>query len=396
MEQWRRNIYVLWLAVFISAICWTMVMPFTPLYLEQLGVSHSAELWSGIIISASAVCNMLMSPVWGAVGDRYGRRLMMLRAGLFLAVGYVLTALVTGPNSLLLVRMLIGGLTGFVPMAIALVGVSTPQQEVGKALGLVQTAWPAGAIIGPVVGGAAADWIGIRGSAWASAVMIAVVTAMVMLMVKEEFAPPPANRQNILADLKVAASHQVLMVIVLITAASQASIMALEPVLVPFVKQIAGVNAPGWLSGLLFSIPGVAFVLMTPWWSRRGAKIGYVQTIATGMLGSGLLYLCQTFVTGPWQLGGLRLVSGVAGAAIGPGVAVLLATAVPRELRGRAFGLNQAASSLGSVVGPLLGGFIGSYIATRGVFVLTAVIYFAGWVWVKRVVEPRVQMAAAS
>lgn len=334
MEQWRRNIYVLWLAVFVSAICWTMVMPFTPLYLEQMGVSHGTEFWSGIIIAASAVCNMLMSPLWGAVGDRYGRRLMMLRAGFFLVVGYVLTALVTGPVGLLAVRMLIGGLTGFVPMAIALVGVSTPQKEVGNALGLVQTAWPAGAIIGPVVGGAAADWVGVAGSAWASAVMIGLVTAMVMLSVKEEFAPPPSTRQNILADLKAAASHKVLMVIVLITSAAQASIMALEPVLVPFVTQLAGAGAPHWLSGVLFSIPGVAFVLMTPWWSRRGARIGYVQTVATGLLASGFLYLLQTFVTGPWQLGFLRLISGVAGAAIGPGVAVLLATAVPRDLRG--------------------------------------------------------------
>jgi DHA1 family multidrug resistance protein-like MFS transporter len=226
--------------------------------------------------------------------------------------------------------------------------------------------------------------------------MIALVTAMVMLTVKEEFAPPPTTRQNILEDLKVAASHKVLMAIVLITSAAQASIMALEPVLVPFVTQLAGVGAPHWLSGVLFSIPGVAFVVMTPWWSRRGARIGYVQTIATGLLASGFLYLLQTFVSGPWQLGSLRLISGVAGAAIGPGVAVLLATAVPRDLRGRAFGLNQAASSLGSVVGPLLGGFIGSYVNVRGVFVLAALIYFGGWVWVKRVVEPRVQLAAAS
>lgn len=395
MEQWRKNVYVLWLAIFIAAICWTMVMPFTPDYLVELGVEHATEFWSGIIIAVSAVCNMVMSPIWGAIGDRFGRRMMMLRAGLFLGVGYALMALVQGPVQLLGVRMLIGLLTGFVPMAIALVGVSTPQSEVGRALGLVQTAWPSGAIIGPVVGGLAADVVGIRGSAWASAVMIVVVTAFVLLTVKEEFTPPPAGKSNLLHDMKVAASHRVLMAIVLITTASNASIFALEPVLVPFVKQIAGPDSPGWLAGLLFSLPGVAFIAMAPWWARRGEQTGFANTVAAGLLGSAVLYLLQTFVTGPWQFGALRLITGVSGAAIGPGVAALLATAVPRDLRGRAFGLNQAASSAGAIVGPLLGGYIASFIDPRGVFVFTAVMLFVGFVWVKRVVQPQVQAVHA-
>jgi len=396
LPQWKRNIYILWLSLFVSAICWTMVMPFIPLYLEQLGVSEGAEFWAGVIIAVSAVCQMVMSPIWGAIGDRYGRRLMMVRAGFFLMAGYVLWALVTGPVQLLLVRMMIGALTGFVPMAIALVGVSAPREEVGRALGLLQTAWPSGAILGPVIGGAAMDLIGIRGSSLVSAGLIALDTLLVLLAVREQFTPPPATaRTGLLADIRVAASHRLLMSIIVITVVLQASVMALEPVLVPFVQQIAGADAPGWLSGLLFSIPGVAFVLMAPWWARRGEQVGYTRTVATGLLGSGLFYLLQVFVTGPWQFGSLRLASGVVGAAISPGVAALIATEVPLELRGRAFGLNQAAASAGTIVGPLLGGFIGSYVNARGVFVLTAAFSLAGYLWVNRIVAAQVRGAAA-
>jgi MFS transporter, DHA1 family, multidrug resistance protein len=392
VEQWKKNVFVLWAAMFIAAICWTMVMPFTPEYLVELGVAQNiSEFWSGIIISASSVCAMVMSPVWGAVGDRMGRRMMMLRAGFFLVVGYVLMALVTGPFGLLAVRMMIGALTGFVPMAVALVGVSTPQEHVGWALGLVQTAWPSGAILGPVVGGIAADFVGIRGSSWASAVMIGLVTAAVFVSVKEQFAPPATAKGNLVEDLKAATSHKVLMAIVLITTASNAAIMALEPVMVPFVKEIAGPAAPGWLSGLLFSIPGVAFILMAGWWARKGQRVGYARTVSWGMLGSGILYLGQVFVNSSYQLGGLRLLSGVSGAAIGPGVAALLATAVPRDLRGRAFGLNQSAAAAGSIVGPLLGGYIASFISTRGVFLMTGLVYLIGALWTYRVVEPQVR-----
>lgn len=388
MEQWRKNAYILWVSVFVAAIAWTMVMPFTPEYLKELGQEKNVEMWSGIIISAAAVCNMVMAPLWGALGDRYGRRMMMLRAGLFLVLGNIAMSFAVGPISLMAVRMGIGGLTGFVPMAIALVGVSTPQEHVGRALGLVQTAWPSGAIIGPVIGGLAADAVGISRSAWIAAVMVAFATILVLVNVKEEFSPPKTAQPNLLVDLKAAASNKGLMAIVTITLASQAALMALEPVLVPFVHQIVGATAPGWLAGLLFSIPGIAFIAMATWWARRGEQVGYARTVGIGMLGSAVLYGLQTFAANPWQLGGLRLLSGVTGAAVGPGVAALLATTVSADLRGRAFGLNQAASSAGAILGPLLGGYIASYLDPRGVFALAGLIYLAGGLWVYRVLQP--------
>ena len=396
MEQWKKNSYVLWLAVFVASICWNMVMPFTPDYLKILGVDHAAEFWTGIIISVASLCSMIMSPIWGAVGDRFGRRMMMLRAGFFLTISYVGMALVTGPYGLLGIRMMIGLLTGFVPMAIALVGVSTPQEHVGRALGMIQTAWPSGSIIGPVIGGLAADAVGIRGTSWVSAAMCAAATALVFFSVKEQFTPPPSARAGMLADLKAAATHKVLIMIVMITAASSAAIMGLEPVLVPFVRQIAGNDAPSWLSGLIFSIPGVAFIAMAPYWARRGEKQGFAKTVSIGLLGSGILYTLQTFVGSVWQMGGVRLLSGMTGAAIVPGVAALLATAVPLELRGRAFGLNQSASSLGSIVGPFVGGYIASFVNARGVFLMTGLIYLGASLFVTRVVAPRVAKESAA
>ncbi|MHB0887031.1 MAG: MFS transporter [Bacillota bacterium] len=393
MPQWKRNVIVLWISVFIAGICWTSIMPFFPVYLEQLGVNQGVEFWSGVIIALSSVCSMVMSPVWGAVGDRYGRRLMMLRAGIFLVLGYVLTAFAQAGWQLALIRMMIGALTGFVPMAVAIVGVSTPQAEVGQALGIIQTAWPSGAIIGPVVGGVALDLVGIRASSLTSAVLVGLATLLVLFAVREDFTPPPRTEQGILTDLRAAARNRLLMAVVLISAVSQAAIMALEPVIVPFVRDLAGVGAPGWIAGVLYALPGVAFVLMAPWWARRGERVGYAQTVALGLGLSALFYVPQAFVGQTWQLGALRLSSGVVGAAIGPGVAALLATKVPRDLRGRAFGLNQAASAAGAIVGPLLGGYVGSFVNPRGVFILIALIFFAGYVWAKRAVEPWVAAA---
>jgi MFS transporter, DHA1 family, multidrug resistance protein len=396
LELWRRNVYVLWVAVFIAAACWTMVMPFMPVYLErELGVTSRVEFWTGVMGAIAAVCNMVMAPVWGAIGDRWGRRLSMLRSGFFLTLGYVLFAMVRGPLELLGVRMMIGLLTGFVPMAVALVGVSTPPESVGYAMGLVQTAWPSGAIIGPVLGGLLSGWVGIRGASWVAAGMIGVTVATVTLTVREEFTPPPKGERNLLQDVQAALTNPLLMAVIVITTASMASVMSLEPVLVPYAKRLAGPGSPDWLAGLLYALPGVSFIALAPFWARRGNQVGFERTIALGLLGSALLYALQALAGGAWQLGALRLLAGVTGAAIGPGVAALLATAVPPELRGRAFGLNQAASAAGSIVGPLLGGFIGSFVDARAVFLVAGLIYLGGYLWVKRVVAPRLRAAGA-
>lgn len=390
METWRRNLYVLWVVIFLAAISWTMVMPFMPIYLKDLGLMEGIEFWAGVITAAASLSGTIMSPVWGAIGDRFGRRLGMLRAGAFLVVGYMLLALVRSPVELFLTRVLIAILTGFVPMAVALVGVTTPREHVGRALGLVQTAWPSGQMIGPMFGGALADWLGLRAPMWIAAATLAIVTAAAMVMVKEQFTPPPRdNTRSILQDLKTAASYPLLLPIILVSTVTMSAVMAQDPMLVPFLQNLIGPDAPSWLIGLLYSVTGLAFIVATPWWARRGEQLGFQRTVALGMLIAALLYLPQALVTNVWQLVFLRILTGMAMGAVSPGVAALLATAVPRDLRGRAFGLNQSAGQLGSVLGPLLGGAIASFIGQRGVFVLVSGIMIIGYLWVTRVLAPR-------
>lgn len=390
METWRRNLYVLWVVIFLAAICWTMVIPFMPIYLKELGVVEGIEFWAGVITAAAALSGTIMSPVWGAVGDRFGRRLGMLRAGAFLVVGYVLLALVRSPVELFLTRVVIAVLTGFVPMAVALVGVTTPKEHVGRALGLVQTAWPSGQMIGPMFGGALSDWLGLRAPMWIAAATLALVTLIAMVMVKEQFTPPSReNARGILQDLRTAASYPLLIPIILVSTITMSAVMAQDPMLVPFLKNLIGPETPSWLVGLLYSIPGLAFIAAAPWWARRGEQVGFQRTVALGMLIAALLYLPQALVTNVWQFVFLRILTGMAMGAVSPGVAALLATAVPRELRGRAFGLNQSAGQLGSVMGPLLGGAIASFIGQRGVFVLISGIMVLGYLWVSRVLAPR-------
>ncbi|MFZ5816588.1 MAG: MFS transporter [Bacillota bacterium] len=384
MEEWRKNVLLLWVAVFIASTTWSMVMPFMPLFLEEeLGVAVGVAAWAGLLGAVNSMGMAVTAPLWGALGDRFGRKVMMLRAGLFLALAYLLMSLVTGPYELLGVRVMIGMLTGFIPTATALVGTTTPQAHLGKALATVATASPAGTILGPLFGGLFADLVGMRSTMLLSAVMVAVATLLVLLAVRERFSPAVRPQGSLLGEVGEVLRNRAFAAVLVTTVLLMASLAAMEPVLVPYIKGLLGPGAPNWLAGAIYALPGIGFLLAASWWAARAERAGYVTTVTLGLLLGALLILPQALVSTGWAMGGLRLSAGLALAAVSPGLSALITQVVPRSQRGRAFGLNQSALSLGAMLGPLAGGLVGDGLGPVYVFPLTALTLLAGagWAW---------------
>lgn len=394
MEQWRKNVYFLWVAILIASACWSMVMPFIPVFLaEELGVTQGVAAWAGVLGAANSLGMVVMAPVWGAVGDRMGRKMMMMRAGFVLTITYLMMSLVTSPQQLLGVRVMIGMLTGFIPTAMALVGTTTPQEHVGRALALVSTAGPTGMILGPMLGGALADLFGIRGTMIVGSLLIGIATTLVLFFVKEQFTP--AKREpggNFWSDMGEVLRHKAFAALVVTTMLSMASIAALEPVLIPFLKELLGAGAPNWQAGALYSLPGIAFIVAASWWARGGERWGYGTTITIGLSLGALMVIPQALAVTHWDFAAFRLSQGVFMASVNPGIAAAVALVVPQALRGRAFGLNQSAVAAGTMIGPLLGGFVGTLLGTRWVFVLSALLLLCAATWTWRVVTPRVNL----
>src|SRR3954447_1186133 len=140
MLNWKRNLWVLCFGVFFTSASFSMVIPFLPIFLLQIGVHEHTEMWSGLLFGSSFFAGALASPFWGSVADKYGRKPMIIRAGLALFIIYTLMAFVTNPYEILVLRILQGLLSGFVPGAIALIGTNTPNDKVGYALSLVSSA----------------------------------------------------------------------------------------------------------------------------------------------------------------------------------------------------------------------------------------------------------------
>ncbi|MBW7459763.1 MFS transporter, partial [Paenibacillus sepulcri] len=125
MEQWKKNLAVLWVGQFLVMAGMTMIIPFMSLYLQSDGIGltdpHEIATWAGIIFAGNFVTAFLFQPLWGKLSDRYGRKVMLLRSGFGMAVVIVLMGFATAPWHLLVLRMINGTISGFNPAAISLI-----------------------------------------------------------------------------------------------------------------------------------------------------------------------------------------------------------------------------------------------------------------------------------
>ena len=176
MERWKINLVILWIGQFFVMAGTTMITPFLPLYLQEMGMTdtHQVAIWSSLIFSSSFVTSFIFQPIWGGVADRYGRKMMLMRSGYGMAVVMGLMGFAQSAWVLLLLRLLNGTISGFNPASVTLLSATTPKEKVGFAMGTLQSGGVAGGIFGPLIGGLLADSIGYRKIFFLTALMLMI------------------------------------------------------------------------------------------------------------------------------------------------------------------------------------------------------------------------------
>lgn len=375
-EAWRRNLYVLWgieLAVFIGL---SLILPFIPLYVRTLGITDMADVtrWSGLLLSGPFMVSFIATPIWGNLGDRYGQKLMVVRALLGSAVAYFGMALAGSVGTLFAWRLALGGVSGFLAAGMALVSVTVPEEHVGYALGLLQSVVPAAGLIGPLLGGVLADLIGYRPIFFIVGVLSAAGGLLAALvLVEPRTAPLATTRPTVRGNLGMAWRTRDLRRALLAIIASQALITTLQPIFVLYVEQL-GIQGRllSTTTGVLFAATGVTALVAAPWWGRRGDRHGFRGALTLALLGSSATLLLQGFVTGVAQLLVLRLMYGCFVAGVLPSLFGFISSGSPADRRGGVMGLSSSATMLGNLFGPLTGGFIAAHVGLRAVFFVSA------------------------
>jgi DHA1 family multidrug resistance protein-like MFS transporter len=156
-----------------------------------------------------------------------------------------------------------------------------------------------------------------------------------------------------------------------------------QPVVTLFVKELLGDRPDlATLSGIAFSITGLANVVAAPFLGNKSDKIGYRRVLLIALLGAGLTTLPQAFASSYWAFTTERFAVGLFIGGILPTANALVGRLVPRSQRGTVYGITASAMFLGNSLGPLSGGAVAAVFGLRWVFLITGMVLLANLVWV--------------
>ena len=390
--QWQKNLFVLWFGVLLACASYTMIIPFLPMFLiKELGVeSERVNFWSGLIFSIAFLGGAVMAPYWGAQADKKGKVSMIIRAGFSLAFVYALAALVRNEYELLFVRAAQGIVSGFVPASMSLVANSLPRDKTGWGLGLMQTAISTGSILGPLFGGLLANYFTMRWSFVIAGSNIFLATLAVKFFVREERQILSTQHESFKKDFAIAYNNKPLLHTLLLFSVVQGCIMMLQPLLTIYIGHLQGTMEGAMVaSGIIFSLLGVAGIIAAPYWGGLGQKKGFGKTLFLVLFGAGIAVGLQTFVNNLWLFGVGQFVFGLFLAGTSPTMNANLVDFSETDFRGRAFGLATSFNQIGSMLGPIIGGTLGSFMPTNYIFLITSVILLLASLSVHRRVEFR-------
>lgn len=378
-----RNVWIITASMTVLAICYTMIIPFLPIYLLELGVpKDDVALWSGLVFGITFLIAGIMAPIW----DNKGKKRMALRAGFAIAVSYVLIGMVSNEYELLLGRAFVGFANGFYPAAMTMVSLSVDEKQVGRALGIFQTGLILGNVVGPFLGGAIESIVGMRPVFYVSGAAVLIATLAVLFFVKEpKLHTDESNEEgkskqstkstSLREDFKAVQQQPVLVRLLWIFFFMQCAIMMLQPILALYVGDMQGtMEGAAIISGTILSIGGLAGSLTTNIWVRIGERRGYFKTISYCMLGSGVVLLLQSLPVGIWWFGVLQVLIGSCIVGINPSLSAAVTLNTDPSFRGRMFGMTTTAQQFGSMVGPVFASIVSTYVGISYVFSITGLL----------------------
>ena len=374
---------VAWLGNFFTGASFSLVMPFMALYVEQLGApKNKVESYAGLAVSLSALTSALIAPVWGRLADRYGRKPMMVRASLVMT--FTMGGLAFVPNVfwLLVLRILNGLFSGYVPNSTALIASQAPKNRSGYALGTLATGVIGGSLVGPLLGGVLAEILGIRQVFLLVGFILLICNLMTIFLVKEDF--QPVTKAEVLSTRDLFSSikdKQILIGLFVTSMIIQVSAQSIAPILTLYIRHLGQTENLMFVSGLIVSALGFSSMLSSSTLGKIGDRIGNHRLLLIALFYSFSMYVLCALAQNSLQLGIVRFLYGFGTGALMPSINSLLSKITLREGISRIFSYNQMFMNMGQVIGPFIGSAIATGLGYRSVFYVTSLIVFVNFVW---------------
>ena len=379
LEAWRKNQIAVTVSGSFVFFGFTLVMPFLPLYVRQLGVEGTGAiaLWTGLILSISPAMAALTGPIWGRIGDRIGLKPMAARATGVNCLCWLLMAFAGNVWQLFLLRGVLGLLGGFNSVSVAAVTQLSPKEKIGSVIGTLQSSQIVAAAIGPLVGGILAQSIGITNTFFATAILMFGSFLSIMLFYQDaERRPGSVDEPEQPVDRSFLKHPEYVLPLILLFFIHM-SVRTFNPIVPLFLEELGtAATRLAAMSGALISMAafGEAF---SAWLSGKLSDRVELRKLIAIRLALGLLVLVP--MVGVQSSGGFFVLR-VALALLSGGTMTLAFGAagrvIPGEHRGTGFSILSSTSMFGGAAGPIIAGALAG-LSIRAVFVFNIVIYAA-------------------
>ncbi len=373
--SYRTNLFAVTAASFIGFTGFTLVMPFLPLYFQQLGVTDVGEiaLWSGVSLGVTPAVTALMAPLWGRLADRYGRKVMVERSLISFVIVMAAMAFVTKAWHVFALRTIQGLFAGYGALTLTMAADSAPKERMAQAIGFVQTAQRLGPALGPLIGGVIAQLAGLRNGFLVTSCFYLAAVVLVQFVYRE----PPRQRSEDAEGGRVTFRSVLAFQNFLLLMGVIFSLTFIDrsfgPVLPLFVSELGTPpERVSIISGVLFSLAAGAGALGHQF---CGAFL-HRASVRSVIAGSGALGAAGTLVYALSDSTSLLLIgSPIFGAAVGVATTAAYTAAgsvIPAAVRGAGFGVLSTASLAGLALSPVFNGFLAAA-SIRAVFVVDTI-----------------------
>lgn len=385
--SWKILLAMMVTFALMMSSSYTMLIPFLPIYMQsELGATaDNVSLWSGVTYAITFAISAFVSPIWGKLSDKMGKKPMIIRASFLLAITYFLGGIVRTPFELFLVRAFQGIASGLWPACLVMMSACVPKNKIGISMGLMQSANICGGIIGPLLGGILATAFGMRNSFYVGAVALSLITVTTILFIKEPHVAPEkeinkAQNTSYLSFIK----DKNILILLLCVCMTNLVILQIQPIVSLYVQQLShNSDKAVLLTGFIMSLGGIAGALASPLWGKTGQKVGFYKTITLAFISAGLLMSLQGVPNSLVLFGLMQFLCGLGFSGIFPSANSILVLLTPPSSRGMGFGSLFSAQMIGGALGPVIGGVIVSFMSFNTVYIISGSILFVIGIYLK-------------
>ena len=375
IKNWKITLAILCANVVMMASGYNILIPFLPMYLiTELGVpADDASLWTGLVFSVTFLLGGIMAPIWGKMADKHGKKLMALRSSIMLCISYYAMAVVQTPEQLFMARAFQGFAAGLVSVFMAICSASVPKDKLGVSMGIFQSSLTAGTVIGPLVGGALATYVGMRSSFMVSGTLLLILTVVTWLFLPEPPSDPDkgTDKDTEGSILQRKEIREVLFFMFFIWLV----VLIVQPIMTLYVDQLSHGEGPVMLmSGAIFSSIGIAGAITAPFWGRLGQRKGFHTTLGIGLVISSLASLSNVLPDTVAGYAAANLLFALLFAGVLPSLSYLIAQHTQPDEQGRAYAYVFSSQQFGSMLGPLIGGAVTTFLPLYSVYYISSTV----------------------